>query len=130
MNKKSGVEGMSGVSSDFRDLSAAMDQGNARAKMALETYTYRVAKYIGAYAAAMNGVDVIAFTAGIGENDGRVRAMTGKYLGYLGASINDAKNDVHGEEAIISNDGDKVTVMVVPTNEELAIARQTASLVK
>ena len=80
--------------------------------------------------AAMNGVDVIAFTAGIGENDGRVRSMVGKYLGYLGASVNDAKNNVHGDEAIISNDGDKVTVMVVPTNEELAIARQTASLVK
>lgn len=130
LNKKSGVEGMSKVSSDFRDLSAAMDEGNALAKMALETYTYRVAKYIGSYVAAMNGVDVIAFTAGIGENDARVRQMVGEYFGYLGAGIDPAKNNVHGEEAIISRDGDKVTVMVVPTNEELAIARQTVALIK
>ena len=130
LNKKSGVDGMSGVGSDFRDISAAIDEGNARAKMALDTYTYRVAKYIGSYAAAMNGVDVIAFTAGIGENDSRVREMVGEYLGYLGGSVNAEKNKVHGDEAIISNDGDKVTVMVVPTNEELAIARQTAALVK
>ncbi len=130
LNKKSGVEGMSKVSSDFRDLSAAMDEGNALAKMALETYTYRVAKYIGSYVAAMNGVDVIAFTAGIGENDARVRQMVGEYFGYLGAGVDPAKNNVHGDEAIISRDGDKVTVMVVPTNEELAIARQTVALIK
>ena len=130
LNKKSGVEGMSKVSSDFRDLSAAMDEGNKLAKMALETYTYRVAKYIGSYVAAMNGVDVIAFTAGIGENDARVRQMVGEYFGYLGASVDPAKNNVHGDEAIISRDNDKVTVMVVPTNEELAIARQTVALVK
>ena len=130
LNKKSGVEGMSKVSSDFRDLSAAMDEGNALAKMALETYTYRVAKYIGSYVAAMNGVDVIAFTAGIGENDARVRQMVGDYFGYLGAGVDPAKNNVHGDEAIISRDNDKVTVMVVPTNEELAIARQTVALVK
>ena len=130
LNKKSGVEGMSRVSSDFRDLSAAMDEGNKLAKMALETYTYRVAKYIGSYVAAMNGVDVIAFTAGIGENDSRVRQMVGEYFGYLGAGVDPSKNNVHGDEAIISRDGDKVTVMVVPTNEELAIARQTVALVK
>ena len=130
LNKKSGVEGMSKVSSDFRDLSAAMDEGNKLAKMALETYTYRVAKYIGSYVAAMKGVDVIAFTAGIGENDARVRQMVGEYFGYLGASVDPAKNNVHGDEAIISRDNDKVTVMVVPTNEELAIARQTVALVK
>lgn len=130
LNKKSGVEGMSKVSSDFRDLSAAMDEGNALAKMALETYTYRVAKYIGSYVAAMNGVDLIAFTAGIGENDARVRQMVGDYFGYLGAGVDPAKNNVHGDEAIISRDGDKVTVMVVPTNEELAIARQTVALIK
>ena len=129
MNKKSGVEGMSKVSSDFRDLSKAMDEGNALAKMALEAYTYRVAKYIGSYVAAMNGVDVIAFTAGIGENDGRVRAMTGEYLDYLGCGIDPEKNAVRGEEIIISRPGDKVTVMVVPTNEELAIARQTVALI-
>ena len=129
MNKKSGVEGMSRVSSDFRDLSKAMDEGNALAKMALEAYTYRVAKYIGSYVAAMNGVDVIAFTAGIGENDGRVRAMVGEYLDYLGCSINAEKNAIRGEEVVISNPGDKVTIMVVPTNEELAIARQTVALV-
>ena len=130
LNKKSGVEGMSKVSSDFRDLSAAMDEGNALAKMALETYTYRVAKYIGSYVAAMNGVDLIAFTAGIGENDARVRQMVGDYFGYLGVGVDPAKNNVHGDEAIISRDGDKVTVMVVPTNEELAIARQTVALIK
>ncbi len=129
MNKKSGVEGMSRVSSDFRDLSKAMDEGNALAKMALEAYTYRVAKYIGSYVAAMNGVDVIAFTAGIGENDGRVRAMVGEYLDYLGCRIDAEKNAIRGEEVIISRPGDKVTVMVVPTNEELAIARQTVALV-
>lgn len=130
LNKESGVYGLSGgVSSDFRDLSAAMDAGNVLAKAALETYAYRVAKYIGAYVAAMNGVDIIAFTAGIGENDGRVRAMVGEYFDYLGTSIDAEKNKVHGEECIISKPGDKVTVMVVPTNEELAIARETVKLV-
>ncbi|MDD6733519.1 MAG: acetate kinase [Lachnospiraceae bacterium] len=130
LNKESGVYGLSGgVSSDFRDLSAAMDNGNKLAQAALETYAYRVAKYIGSYVAAMNGVDVITFTAGIGENDARIRSMVGKYFDYLGCSIDSEKNQVRGEEAIISKDGDKVTVMVVPTNEELAIARQTAALV-
>lgn len=130
LNKESGVYGLSGgVSSDFRDLSAAMDEGNLLAKAALETYAYRVAKYIGSYVAAMNGVDVIAFTAGIGENDGRVRGMVGEYFEYLGTSVDPEKNKVRGEECIISNPGDKVTVMVVPTNEELAIARETVKLV-
>ncbi len=130
LNKESGVYGLSGgVSSDFRDLSAAMDEGNLLAKAALETYCYRVAKYIGSYVAAMNGVDIIAFTAGIGENDSRVRGMVGEYFEYLGTSIDSEKNKVRGEEAIISNEGDKVTVMVVPTNEELAIARETVKLV-
>jgi len=130
LNKESGVYGLSGgVSSDFRDLSAAMDEGNLLAKAALETYCYRVAKYIGSYVAAMNGVDIIAFTAGIGENDARVRGMVGEYFEYLGTSVNPEKNKVRGEEAIISNEGDKVTVMVVPTNEELAIARETVKLV-
>lgn len=130
MNKKSGVEGLSKVSSDFRDLSAAMDEGNKLAKMALETYTYKVAKYIGSYVAAMNGVDVIAFTAGIGENDARVRSMVGEYFDYLGCTIDPEKNAIRGEETIISKPGDKVTVMVIPTNEELAIARETVRLTK
>lgn len=130
MNKKSGVEGLSRVSSDFRDLSAAMDEGNKLAKMALETYTYKVAKYIGSYVAAMNGVDVIAFTAGIGENDARVRSMVGEYFDYLGCTIDPEKNAIRGEETIISKPGDKVTVMVIPTNEELAIARETVRLTK
>ena len=130
LNKESGVYGLSGgVSSDFRDLSAAMDEGNLLAKAALETYCYRVAKYIGSYVAAMNGVDIIAFTAGIGENDARVRGMVGEYFEYLGTSVDPEKNKVRGEEAIISNPGDKVAVMVVPTNEELAIARETVKLV-
>ncbi len=129
-NKKSGVLGLSGgVSSDFRDLAAASAEGNKAAETALETYAYRVAKYIGAYAAAMNGVDVIAFTAGVGENDAKVREAVGQYLGFLGANIDPVKNDVHGEEAVISSADAKVTVMVVPTNEELAIARETVRLV-
>jgi acetate kinase len=130
LNKKSGIFGLSGdISSDFRDVQKAADEGNEKAKVALEAYRYRVAKYIGSYAAAMNGVDVIAFTAGIGENDGRVRAMVGEYLDYLGCGIDAEKNAIRGEEVIISRPGDKVTVMVVPTNEELAIARQTVALV-
>ena len=130
LNKKSGVQGLSKVSSDFRDLSKAMDEGNELAKITLETYCYRVAKYVGSYVAAMNGVDVIAFTAGIGENDGRVREMVGQYFDYLGASIDPEKNAKRGEEIIISKPGDKVTVVVIPTNEELAIARETVALVK
>ncbi|MCR4687506.1 MAG: acetate kinase [Lachnospiraceae bacterium] len=130
LNKKSGVQGLSKVSSDFRDLSKAMDEGNELAKITLETYAYRVAKYVGSYVAAMNGVDVIAFTAGIGENDGRVREMVGQYFDYLGASIDPEKNAKRGEEIIISKPGDKVTVVVIPTNEELAIARQTVAIVK
>ena len=130
LNKKSGVQGLSGVSSDFRDLGAAMDAGNPRAKAAIEVFCYSVAKYIGAYTAAMNGVDAIAFTAGVGENDGVVRALVGEYLGYLGVTIDPEKNKVRGEECIISTDDSKTTVLVVPTNEELAIARETVALVK
>ncbi|CVI65423.1 Acetate kinase [Clostridiales bacterium CHKCI001] len=130
LNKKSGVQGLSGVSSDFRDLGAAMDAGNPRAKAAIEVFCYSVAKYIGAYTAAMNGVDAIAFTAGVGENDGVVRALVGEYLGYLGVTIDSEKNKVRGEECIISTEDSKTTVMVVPTNEELAIARETVALVK
>ncbi|MCI8581917.1 MAG: acetate kinase [Dorea sp.] len=129
LNKKSGVEGISGVSSDFRDLDNAADEGNNRAKIALEVFIYRIAKYVGAYAAAMNGVDVIAFTAGIGENAGNVRAGVCKYLGYLGIEINEEANKKRGEEITISTADSKVKVMVVPTNEELAIARDTVALV-
>lgn len=129
MNKKSGVLGLSGISSDFRDLGEAAAQGNERAKTTLETYAYRVAKYIGAYAAAMNGVDVIAFTAGVGENNQLVRELTAGYLGFLGTKIDPEKNKVRGEEIVISTPESRVTMMVVPTNEELAIARETLRLV-
>ena len=128
-NKKSGVFGLSdGVSSDFRDLAEAAAGGNEAAETALETYSYRVGKYIGAYAAAMNGVDVIVFTAGVGENDAKTREAIGQYIGFLGTNIDPEKNNIHGEEAIISDADAKVTVMVVPTNEELAIARETVRL--
>ena len=129
LNKKSGVEGISGVSSDFRDLDAAAKEGNAQAKIALDVFAYRVAKYVGAYTAAMNGVDVIAFTAGIGENAGNVRAAVCEYLGYLGISIDAEANSKRGEEITISTADSKVTVMVIPTNVELAIARDTVALV-
>jgi len=129
LNKKSGVAGLSGVSSDFRDVRAAVDEGNEWAEKALEVHRYRVAKYIGAYAAAMNGVDAIAFTAGLGENDSESREVICSYLGYLGAEIDAERNDVHGEEAIISTDASKVALLCVPTNEELMIARNTAALV-
>ena len=130
-NKKSGVLGLSdGVSSDFRDLVQASQEGNEQAGHALEAYAYRVGKYIGAYAAAMNGVDVIAFTAGVGENNAEVRAMVAEYIGYLGTNIDPEKNRIRGEEVILSDEGAKVVTMVVPTNEELAIARQTVSLLE
>lgn len=130
LNKKSGVYGMTGISSDFRDIEAAEAEGNKRAIVALETFYYRIAKYIGAYTAAMNGVDVIAFTAGVGENNGVGRAEIARYLGYLGTEIDAQKNNVRGVDAIISKEGSKVTMMAIPTNEELAIARQTLALVK
>ena len=129
LNKKSGVLGMSGVSSDFRDLDAAVKEGNQKAKDALDTYYYRVAKYIGTYVAAMNGVDVICFTAGAGENDAHLRKSICEYLGYLGVEIDDEKNACRGEERVITTDDSKVKVMIVPTNEELAIARDTVALV-
>jgi len=131
LNKKSGVLGLSdGVSSDFRDLGEAADSGNTRAKVALETYAYHVAKYIGAYVAAMNGVDAITFTAGVGENNISARAMICEYLTYLGTMIDPGKNNIRGEETIISEDGSKVTLLVIPTDEEMSIARQTVALCK
>lgn len=130
LNKKSGVFGLSNnLSSDFRDLEEGMDSGNNEAKTAFEVFCYRVAKYVGSYAAAMNGVDVIAFTAGIGENSGTVRAYVMKYLGYLGITLDEEANKKRGEEIAISTADSKVKVMVIPTNEELAIARETVALV-
>ena len=130
LNKKSGVLGLSdGISSDFRDLGEAAESGNEQAKTALETYAYRVAKYIGAYVAAMNGVDAITFTAGVGENNISARAQIGSYLTYLGTEIDEKKNAVRGEETIISKDGSRVPVLVIPTDEEMSIARQTVALV-
>ncbi len=130
LNKKSGVYGLSGdLSSDFRDLESAHLEGNKLATLALETYCYRVAKYIGSYVAALNGVDVICFTAGIGENAPIVRTMVCEYLGYLGISIDETENNKRGDDNIISTKDSKVIVAVIPTNEELAIARETLALV-
>ena len=130
LNKKSGVYGLSNnLSSDFRDLEEGANSGNKEAKIALDVFAYRVAKYVGSYVAAMNGVDVIAFTAGIGENSGTVRTAVAKYLGYLGITIDEEANAVRGEEITISTADSKVKVMVIPTNEELAIARETVALV-
>ncbi len=129
LNKKSGVLGLSGIGSDFRDLGDAALEGNEQAKMTLETYAYRVAKYIGSYVAAMSGVDAIVFTAGVGENNMQVRQMIGDYLGYLGTGVIAEKNGIRGEEAVLSADDAKVAVLVIPTNEELAIARETVRLV-
>lgn len=129
-NKKSGVLGLSGISSDFRDLVGAAAEGNGHAQTTLEAYAYRVGKYIGAYAAAMNGVDVIVFTAGIGENNAQVRGLVSQYTGFLGCSIDLEKNaEAVGVEKIISTPDSKVTAMVIPTDEELAIARETVRLV-
>ncbi len=129
LNKKSGVQGVSGLSSDFRDLTAGAESGNKRAKIAIDMFAYRVAKYVGSYAAAMNGVDAIAFTAGIGENVCLVREKVCEYLGYLGITLDKEANATRGEEIEISTPDSKVKVYVVPTNEELAIARETVALV-
>lgn len=130
LNKQSGMLGISGISSDFRDVKKAEAEGNHRAKIANEAFEYRVAKYIGAYTAAMNGVDAIAFTAGVGENDGNVRSNVCKYLGYLGLKLDEAKNsEIRSKEAEISAKDSKVKVYVIPTNEELAIAMQTLELI-
>ncbi len=130
LNKKSGVEGISGLSSDFRDLVDGMNAGNKRAEAAVEVFCYRVAKYVGAYVAAMNGVDAIAFTAGIGENAGLVREKVCEYLGYLGIAIDKEENAKRGDNVVISTADSKVKVAVIPTNEELAICRETVALVK
>ncbi len=129
LNKKSGVFGLSNdLSSDFRDLEDAYVKGDEAAKRAVDTFAYRVVKYIGAYTAAMGSVDAICFTAGVGENSGFTRKLICERLGFLGATLNEEANKVRGQEQIISGDDSKVKLMVVPTNEELAIARDTCAL--
>ncbi|MFR3949166.1 MAG: acetate kinase [Ruminococcus sp.] len=130
LNKKSGLRGMSGVSSDMRDLRAAAAEGNEGAKNAIEVLCYGIAKYVGGYVAAMNGVDAIVFTAGIGENVGMIREKVCSYLGFLGVTIDAKANEAMGEEVVISGADSKVKVAVIPTNEELAICRDTVALVK
>lgn len=130
LNKKSGVLGLSdNLSSDFRDLEAGYDRGDENAIRTLKAFCYRVAKYIGAYTAAMNGVDVICFTAGVGENAPLVRSFVCEYLGYLGVRLDEEANQKRGEDTVITTPDSKTTVMVIPTNEELAIARETVCLV-
>ena len=129
LNKKSGVAGISKVSSDFRDLESGMNDGNELCEAAIEVFCYRVAKYIGSYVAAMNGVDAIAFTAGIGENAPTVRKKVVAYLGYLGIKLDEEANGNRGKDLVISTPDSKVKVAIIPTNEELAIARETVALV-
>lgn len=131
LNKKSGFMGVSGVSSDGRDINKAANEGQYRAKLTQDMFAYSVKKYIGAYSAAMGGLDMIIFTGGIGENDALARANVCSTLGYLGVDFNNEINDkIRGDEAILTNPGSKVTVAVVPTNEELVIATDTMNLVK
>lgn len=130
MNKKSGVFGISGISSDFRDLSAAAESGNDRAQLALDMFSYSVTKLIGAYAAAMGGVDAVVFTAGIGENDGAIRAKVVENLGFMGIKVDPEKNRVRGEAVDVTADGAAVKTLVIPTNEELMIALDTQRLTK
>ncbi len=129
LNKKSGVQGVSGVSSDFRDLCAAQDEGNERAALALDLFNYGVKKYIGAYAAAMGGVDAVIFTAGVGENDADQRMAIASGLEFMGIRMDPDANSIRGKEAIISAIDSKVKVLLIPTNEELMIALETAALV-
>ena len=130
LNKKSGVLALSGVSSDFRDIEGEAEKGNADCQLALDKFAYEVRKYIGAYAAALGGLDCLVFTAGVGENSASMRARICEGLEYLGVKIDPEKNTIRGKEAIISTDDSKVTVWVIPTNEELMIAQDTAELVK
>ncbi len=130
LNKKSGVLGLSGISSDFRDIDDAIEAGNAQAKAAKDAFIHRVVSYVGGYIAVMNGVDAIVFTAGIGENDKGVRTAVCKHFGYLGINIDEEKNSIRGEDVVISTEDSKVKVLVVPTNEELMIARDTEALAK
>lgn len=129
INKKSGLFGVSGVSSDARDIDNAVKEGNARADLARQMFIYRVKKYIGAYAAAMNGVDIIVFTGGIGENDAYIRGEIAKGFSYIGAELDETANNVRGEERVISTPSSKVTICVIPTDEELMIASDTEALI-
>ena len=132
LNKKCGMLGLSGVSSDFRDLAKAADEGNYRANLALDVFAYGTKKYIGAYSAALNGVDVIVFTAGVGENDADVRQRTLKNLDYLGVKLDLEKNAncPRGTIAEIQADDSRVKILVIPTNEEVVIARETMAVAK
>lgn len=128
LNKQSGVLGISGISSDFRDIEEAAEKGGERAQLALDIFAYRVRRFIGGYTAAMNGVDIIVFTAGLGENGIGMRARICDGLQYLGTSIDATRNNVRGKETLISAEGSKVKIFVVPTNEELVIARDTKEI--
>ncbi len=130
LNKKSGVEGLSCVGSDFRDLENAAGEGNQKAALAQEKFAYEVRKYVGAYAAAMGGVDAVIFTAGVGENDKAIRSMVCRGLDFMGLKLDEAANDVRGKETVISTADSKVKVLLIPTNEELMIAIDTAALAK
>ena len=131
LNKKSGVAGVSGVGSDMRDLEAAVAAGNERAKLATDMYNYKIKKYVGAFAAAMGGVDIIVFTAGVGENQASMRAAVCRDMEFMGVKVDEALNaTIRGKEAIISTPDSKVKVVVIPTDEELMIASDTAALVK
>ena len=129
LNKESGVLGLSEISSDFREIENGCAEGNKDAIRANDAFVYRVAKYIGSYAAAMNGVDAIAFTAGLGENNALVRKEVCEYLEFLGLKVDDEKNNVRGKEVVFSTDDSKVAALLVPTNEELMIARDTMELI-
>ena len=129
LNKDSGIWGICGVSKDVRDIEAAIDEGNEKAKLALEHYKYKIAEFIAKYAVAMQGIDVITFTAGVGENQVRVRKGICEYLKFIGVKIDDERNKVKSEEALISTDDSSIPVWVIPTNEELVIARDTLRLV-
>ncbi len=129
LNKKSGMLGITGISSDMREIDAACEEGNERAKLAIEMYNYRIRKYIGAYAAAMDGCDIIVFTAGVGENQASMREKVCEGLSFMGVKVDAEKNSgIHGEEAVISTPDSKVTVVVIPTDEELMIATDTMAL--
>lgn len=129
INKESGVLGLSGISNDMRDIEAGIEAGNERAKLAMDMYEYRILKYIGAYTAVLDGVDVIVFTGGVGENQCGTRAKICRHLNYLGVTLDEEKNRVRGEEIVISGADSKVKVVVIPTDEEMMIARDTAEIV-
>jgi acetate kinase len=129
LNKKSGVLGVSGVSSDMREVDAAEREGNYRAKLANTMYYYRIKKYIGAYAAAMGGVDIIVFAGGVGENQIHCRAAVLEGLEFLGIELDEERNNIRGEEAVLSSDASKVKVVLIPTDEELMIASDTYEII-